>query len=295
MNSSRGVLLGVVAVVAVLLASGSFYTVRQTQQALVLQLGDPRDVVLEPGLKFKLPFIQNVEFYDRRILDLDPPGQDMVLVDQRRINVDSFLRYRIVDPLKFYQAVRFENNFRDRFGAILNGAVRDRVGRADLRDLLGDTRQNVMRDITEAVRRRAPEFGIEVVEVRIGRTDLTEEVLQSTFNRMRSDRIAEAAESRGRGQEAKARIEAEADAERTVIIAEAEKQAQTLVGEGEAKSREILNAAHGRDPEFYAFFRAMEAYRSSLASGTTMVLSPNSEFFRYFDQLPKTTQQRAPQ
>ncbi|MCB2109198.1 MAG: protease modulator HflC [Rhodobacteraceae bacterium] len=286
MSSTRGIILTVLAVIILLVASSSMYTVRQTQQAIVLQLGSPRESVNEPGLHFKLPFIQNIEYFDRRILDLDPPGLEMVLVDQRRINVDSFLRYRIVDALKFRQTVTFESSFRDRFGNILNGAVRDRVGRADLGDLLAESRANIMRDITDAVRRRASEFGIEVVEVRIGRTELTDQVLQSTYNRMRSDRIAEAADYRGRGQEAKTRTEAEADAERTVIIADAEKQAQTLVGEGEAKSRDILNAAHGRDPEFYAFFRAMEAYRVSLKDGTTMVLTPDSEFFRYFDKLP---------
>jgi modulator of FtsH protease HflC len=209
------------------------------------------------------------------------------LVDQRRINVDSFARYKIVDPLKFYQTVKSETVFRDRFGNILNGAVRDRVGRADLQNLLGAERGAMMRDITDVVRRRAPEFGIEVIEVRIGRADLTEQVLQSTYNRMRSDRVAEAAQARGLGQESKSRIEAEADRERTVIIAEAEKQLQTLLGEGEAESRKILNTAQGRDAEFYAFFRAMEAYRGSLGAGTTMVLSPDSEFFKYFNRLPQ--------
>jgi membrane protease subunit HflC len=262
--------------------------VRQTEKAIVVRLGNPLRVEDQPGLHFKVPFIESIVPLDARILDLDPPGQDMVLVDQRRINVDSFARYRIVDPLKFIQSVPSENAFRDRFGNILNGAVRDRVGRADLRDLLGQGRAQIMRDIADVVRRRAPEFGVDVIEVRIGRTDLTEQVLQATYNRMRSDRTAEAAEYRGLGQEVKSRIEAEADAEKTIIIAEAEKQAQILVGDGEAKSREILNKAHGRDPEFYAFFRAMEAYRVSLGTGTTMVLSPDSEFFKFFDRLPES-------
>jgi membrane protease subunit HflC len=289
--SARGILLTILAVVAVLLASGSLFTVQQTQVALVVQIGNPVRAITEPGLNFKLPVIQSVEYYDSRILDLDPTGQDMVLVDQRRINVDSFARYRIVDALKYRQSVRSEADFRDRLGNILNGAVRDRVGRASLQDLLGDQRPIIMRDITEAVRRRAPEFGIEVVDVRIGRADLTEQVLQSTYNRMRSDRVAEAAQARGLGQESKSRIEAEADRERTVILAEAEKQSQILLGEGEAQSRTILNKAHGRDPEFFSFFRAMEAYRASLGQGTTMVLSPDSEFFRYFDKLPPGAKQ----
>lgn len=286
MSAFRGPILVVLGLVAVIVALGAPFTVRQTEQTIVVRLGNPIRVESEPGLHFKIPFVESLRVLDSRILDLDPPGQDMVLVDQRRINVDSFARYKIVDPLKFIQTVPSEAAFRDRFGNILNGAVRDRVGRADLRDLLGENRAPIMREIADVVRRRAPEFGIEVLEVRIVRTDLTEQVLQATFNRMRSDRIAEAADYRGRGQEVKARIEAEADAEKTIILAEAEKQSQIMVGAGEAASRAILNKAHGRDAEFYAFFRAMEAYRFSLGTGTTMVLSPDSEFFKFFDQLP---------
>ena len=283
----RIIFAAVIGVIALLLLSGSLFTVQQTQQALVLRLGNPIRVIDAPGLQFKLPIAESVYFYDKRILDLDPAGQDMSLIDQRRINVDAFARYRITNPLLFYQTVRSEAAFRDRFGNLLNSSVRDAVGRADLADVLGAKRKDVMHEITEAVRRRAPEFGIEVVEVRIGRTDLTADTTQATFNRMRSDRMAEAADFRGRGQEQKSRIEADADRERTIILAEAEKEAQTKRGEGEAESRKILNAAQGRDPQFYAFFRSMEAYRSSLGEGTTMVLSPDSEFFRYFDAVPR--------
>ena len=286
MNSPRSILLTILAVVIVILVSSSFFTVHQTQTAIVVQFGSPQDKVYQPGLSFKVPFIQTVEYFDSRILDLDPPGQDMVLVDQRRINVDAFARYKITEPLKFYQSVQNEVRFRDRFGNILNGAVRDRVGSSNLQNLLGSERSLMMRDITEAVRRRAPEFGVELIEVRIVRTDLTEQVLQSTYNRMRSDRVAEAAQARGLGQESKSRIEAEADRERTVILAQAEKESQIFMGEGEADSRKILNTAQGKDPEFYSFFRAMEAYRAALGPGTTMVLSPDSEFFKYFDKLP---------
>ena len=285
--STRMTVISIVLLAALLASFGAVFTVHQTQQALVLQFGEPVRVITQPGLHFKVPFIQNVSYYESRILELDPQGQDMSLVDQRRINVDSFARYRIVDPLKFYQTVATDTAFRDRFGNILNGSVRDALGQADLTDVLGSRRPQVMHQITEAVRRRAPEFGVEVVEVRIGRTELTTDTTQATYNRMRSDRMAEAADFRGRGQEQKSRIEAEANRERTVLIAEAEKQAQTLIGEGEAESRKILNDAQGRDPQFYAFFRAMEAYRESLGEGTTMVLSPDSEFFRYFDQLPR--------
>jgi membrane protease subunit HflC len=281
-------LIGTIVVVlaALFVLSGTIFTVHQTQQAIVLQLGNPKRVLTEPGLHYKVPLFQNVVRYEARILDLDPPGQEMSLIDQRRIIVDAFARYRIVDPLRYYQTVMTDNVFRDRFGSILNGSVRDALGSADLADLLGEKRSAVMQQITEAVRRRAPEFGVEVLEVRIGRTDLSEQVTQATYNRMRSDRMAEAADYRGRGQETKARIEADADRERTIILAEAQKEAQTLLGTGEADSRAILNAAHGKDAEFYVFFRAMEAYRASLGEGTTMVLSPQLEFFRFFDQVP---------
>ncbi len=283
---SPRIIAGFVAIVGFLLmASGSVYTVHQTQQALVLQFGEPKSVIAEPGLHFKVPFIQDVYYYDSRILDLDPQGQDMSLIDQRRINVDSFARYRIVDPLKFYQTVLTETAFRDRFGNILNGSVRDALGRTDLADVLGAKRQEVMHEITQAVSRRAEEFGIKVVEVRIGRTELTADTTQATYNRMRSDRMAEAADFRGRGQEQKSRIEADADRERTIIIAEAQKESQTLLGGGEADSRRILNTAQGKDPEFYNFFRAMEAYRGAFGEGTTMVLSPNAEFFKYFNSM----------
>ncbi len=283
--SPRLAALGVAAVAALLVISGAVFTVHQTQQALVLQFGEPKRVIAVPGLHFKVPLIQDVFYYDSRILDLDPQGQDMSLIDQRRINVDSFARYKIVDPLKFYQTVLTESAFRDRFGNILNGSVRDALGRADLGDVLGGKRQDVMHEITTAVSRRAEEFGIKVLEVRIGRTELTADTTQATYNRMRTDRMAEAADFRGRGQEQKSRIEADADRERTIIIAEAEKESQTLLGEGQAESRKILNAAQGKDAEFYGFFRAMEAYRAALGEGTTMVLSPDAEFFKYFNNL----------
>jgi len=286
MSTGKLLMLGAIIFLAAVTLMGTLFTVHQTQQAIVLQLGEPKRVLEEPGLHFKIPFIQNVLFYDNRVLDIDPPAQEMPLVNQLRIIVDAFARYRIVDPLKFYQTVRTEIGFRDRFGTILNGSVRDALGQAQLADLLTVKRVEVMQQISRGISRRAPEFGVEVVDVRIGRTDLPIETSQSVYNRMRSERIAQAALLRAQGQEAKSRMEAEADRERTIIIAEAERQAQISIGEGEAESRKVLNSAHGQDPEFYAFLRSMEAYRESLGDGTTMVLSPDSEFFRFFGDLP---------
>lgn len=286
MNSGKLLALGVFVLVGAVALTGTLFTVHQTQQAIVLQLGETKRVIVEPGLHYKIPLLQNVIYYDNRVLDVDPPAQEMPLVNQLRIIVDAFARYRIVDPLKFYQAVRTENGFRDRFGTILNGSVRDALGQAELADLLTKKRVEVMQEISRGVSRREAEFGIEVVDVRIGRTDLPQETSQSVYNRMRSDRAAQASLLRGQGQETKARIEAEADRERTILLADAEREAQIQLGQGEAESRRVLNEAHGKDPEFYAFMRSMEAYRGSLNEGTTMILNPESEFFRFFDALP---------
>ncbi|KJS37673.1 MAG: membrane protein, partial [Rhodospirillaceae bacterium BRH_c57] len=265
---------------------GSLYTVHQTQQALVLQFGNVVREVKEPGLHFKVPFIQNVEYYDNRILALNPPSQEVPLIDQKRIIVDSFLRYQIVAPLEFFKTVRNELALRDRFGAILNSVVRDTLGESDLQDLLTERRAEVMQTITNTVRERAAGFGINVVDVRIGRTDLPQETSQSVFNRMRSSRIAEAAQLRAQGEELKSRIEAEANRDRTIIMAEAERTAEILRGEGDAQRNAVLGEAYGQDPEFFRFYRSMEAYREALGEGTTMVLSPTSEFFRYFNMAP---------
>lgn len=287
MKKSTLAILGIVVAVAAIVLNASLFTVHQTEQALVLQFGSPVRVETTPGLKFKVPFVQNVVRYDSRVLDLDPPSQQVPLRDQKRIIVDTYARYKIVDPLKFYQTVRGELGLRDRFGSILNSAVRDQLGEADLVDLLAESRGRVMEEITESVRRRADEFGIMVVDVRIGRTDLPQETSQSVYNRMRSSRIAQAAQLRAEGEELKAKIQAEADRDRTVILAEARKTGEILRGQGDAERNRILGEAYGANPEFFAFYRSMDAYRQALGGGTTtMVLSPDSDFFRYFDQAP---------
>lgn len=295
MKRSTLAVLGIAVALGAVILNSALFTVHQTEQALVLQFGSPVRVETEPGLKMKIPFIQNVVRYDARKLDLDPPGQQVPLRDQKRIIVDTYARYQIVDPLRFYQTVRTETGLRDRFGAILNSAVRDQLGEADLTDLLAGTRAQVMQEITDMVRRRADEFGIRVVDVRIGRTDLPQETSQSVFNRMRSSRIAQAAQLRAEGEELKAKIQAEADRDRTVILAEARKTAEILRGQGDGERNRILGDAYGRDPEFFAFYRSMDAYRAALGGGTTtMVLSPDSEFFRFFGKAPENGRTAAP-
>jgi len=282
MNKVFLAIIGFILIVGGIIASASLFTVHQTQQALILQFGNPVRVITKPGLKFKLPFVQNVRYYDRRILDLDPPAQEIILNDQKRINVDSFVRYKIINPLEFLKTAQTDANFRQIFGGRLNAAVRSEVGKVLLGDMLSNKRDDVMGLITGQLKKQAPQFGIEVIDVRIGRTDLPETTSQSVYNRMRSQRIAEAAKLRAQGAELKAKIQADADRKRTVILAEAEKNSQIQRGIGEGKQTSILNSAYGKDRGFFEFYRSMEAYSKAFGKGTTMVLSPDSDFFKFF-------------
>ncbi len=282
MNRATLAIIGVIIVVAGFTVSGALFTVHQTQQALILQFGNPIRVVKEPGLHAKMPFVQNAEFYDSRILDLDPPAQEVILADQKRVNVDAFARYRIADPLEYRKRAQTDANFRDVFGSRLNAAIRAGIGKILLGDMLTEKRAHVMSIIASQMKAFAPEFGVEVVDVRIGRTDLPDATAQSVYNRMRSDRVAHAAQLRAVGEEQKLRIQAEADRDRTVIIAEAQRQSEILRGQGEGERNRILGEAYGKDPQFFDFYRSMEAYGEALGEGTTMVLSPDSEFFRFF-------------
>ncbi len=284
MKKSGLMIFGIIVVVAGIVAWSAAFTVHQTQQALVLQFGNPVRPVEHPGLNFKMPFIQNVRFFDKRILDLDPQPTEVLLADQKRINVDSFARYKIVDPLEFLKTAQSDANFRQIFGNLVNSAVRAEVAKSSLADMLSFKRAGVMTKIFETLKAQAPKFGVELVDLRIGRTDLPDATLQSVYNRMRSDRVAKAAQLRAQGEEQKLTIQAEADRKRTVIFAEANRTSQILRGEGEGTKNKILGDAFGQDPEFFNFYRSMEAYEGAFDDGTTMVLSPNSEFFRYFNE-----------
>lgn len=282
MKKTSLAVLGIIVVVAGFIASSALFTVHQTTQALILQFGNPIRVVKDPGLHVKLPFVQNAEFYDGRILDLDPPTQEVILADQKRLNVDAFARYRIVDPLEYRKRALTDVNFRDVFGRRLNAAIRAEIGRILLGDMLTEKRAQIMHEISNQMKASAPEFGVEVIDVRIGRTDLPSETAQAVYNRMKSDRVAHAARLRAEGEEQKLRIEAEADKQRTIIIAEAQRQSQIMRGEGEGERNRVLGEAFGKDQQFFDFYRSMEAYGEALGDGTTMVLSPDSEFFRFF-------------
>ena len=287
MNKPFLAVFGLIIVVAGVTAYGALFTVHQTQQALILQLGNPIRTVPSPGLHFKLPFIQNVEFYDRRILDLDPPAQEVILLDQKRINVDAFARYKIADPLEFRKRAVTNQNFRQVFGNRLNAAIRAEIGKILLGDMLTEKRAQVMDFISRQMKAQAAEFGTEVIDVRIGRTDLPEATAQAVYNRMRSDRVAHASKLRAEGEEQKLKIQAIADKDRTIIIAEAQRQSEILRGQGEGERNRILGEAFGQDPEFFDFYRSMEAYGEALGEGTTMVLNPDSEFFRFFGTVKK--------
>ena len=283
---NRSLIIGVVlAVAALILASASLFTVNETQQALVLQLGAIKKQIREPGLKVKLPFVQNVVILDKRVLDLDPPEEKLILSDQKRLNVDAFARYRIQDPERFYQSLGSEHAAEQRLATVVNSALRRVLGSVTVLDVLSAKRDQIMADLKSQVNQEATRFGIEIVDVRIRRADLPEEASQAIFNRMRSERVREAAEQRARGEEEAQRIRASAERERTVTLAVAQRDAQILRGKGDQDALKIINEATGKDPEFYAFYRSLQAYRETLRPGdTTMVLSPDSDFFRYFER-----------
>lgn len=269
--------------------ANSLYIVHQAEQAIVLQFGEPIRVVKEPGLKFKIPFIQNVVFYDMRLLNLDPPAQEVVLNDKKRLDVDSFTRYQIINPLRFYQTVRTEEQAQSKLAEIVNSSVRKILGRITLQELLSQKRTQIMRDISKAVKTDAEQIGVSVADVRIRRADLPLEVLQAINARMKTERERDAKEFRAQGQQQAQQIRAAAEKERTIIIAEAEKQAQITRGEGDEMAIKIWNDAANQDIAFFEFYRSLEAYKKSLTSGeASLVLSPDSEFFKYFRGSLKT-------
>ncbi len=275
--------LGVIIVILGIVASSSLFIVRQTEQALVLQFGEPKRVLQDPGLHLKVPFIQNVVRYDQRILSLDPPPEEVILNDQKRVILDAFARYKIIDPLKYFQTVRTETTFNDRFGRVLNSAVRAVVAQGGLTDLLSEERANIMQSIFQAVDVSSSNFGIDVVDIRIGRSELPEDVSQNVYDRMRSEREREANLLRAEGEENSRRIRATADRQQTVIIAEAQRESEILRGTGDAQRNLILGEAYGQDAEFFDFYRSLEAYADSFnPEDTTMVLTPGGDFFRYF-------------
>ena len=282
---SKSILGGLLLILAagVFILYNSLFSVHQTQQALVLQFGETKRQVTEPGLAWKIPFVQNVVFFDRRILDLDSPAQEVIAADQKRLVVDAFARYRIENSLRFYQSVGTIGIANSRLSTLLNSAVRRVLGEASFTAVVRDDRPDLMLRIRQQMDDEAEKFGIDIVDVRIRRADLPEANSQAIYSRMQTARQREAAEIRAEGEEAARRIRSRADRTATVIIAEANRESEELRGDGDAARANIFAEAYGKDPEFFSFYRSMQAYEAGIASGDTrMVLSPKSEFFRYF-------------
>jgi len=271
----------------------SVFIVKEVNQAIVLQFGDPKRIITKPGLNFKIPFIQNVVFLDKRILNLDTPPEEVIASDQKRLIVDAFARFQIVDPLKFYISVGNERVARSRLSTIINSRIRSVLGTQRLQTLLSADRTNQMTLIQDGVNNEAENFGIKIVDVRIKRADLPQANSEAIFKRMQTEREREAKEFRAKGAEMAAEITANADKEVTVILANAEKTSEILKGEGDGQRNKIFAAAFGQDPEFFAFYRAMQAYEKALIGGeTSLILSPDSEFFKFFGNIKQKKNQQ---
>ena len=266
----------------------SFFTVKEINQAIVLQFGDPKRVIAKPGLQIKIPFIQNVVFLDRRILSLDPAPEEVIASDQKRLIVDAFARFKIVDPLKFYISVGNERVARSRLATIINSRLRSVLGTQSLATLLSEDRTKQMAIIQESVNNEAGKFGIEIIDVRIKRADLPQANSEAIYRRMQTEREREAKEFRAKGAEMAVTITSTADKEVTVILANAKKQSEIMKGEGDGLRNKIFAEAFGKDPDFFAFYRAMQAYETALIGGeTSLILSPDSEFFKFFGNIKK--------
>ena len=282
--SNRSVGFFGILAVAFLVLSGSVFMINQTQQAIVLQFGELRRVIQDPGLKFKVPFIQDVIIYDKRVLDFDLPATDITLGDQKRVRVDTYTRYRINDPIQFFKSVKPANELGTarRLEALVGSTVRNVLGKADLRELLSEKRSRVMYQINEEVKALTKSLGLEIIDLRIVRTELPPENRPAVFNRMNADLQRYAKENRATGDEKAQEIKSTAEKERTTLLAQASKDALILRGEGDAKAISIIADSMGKDPEFYGFYKSMETYETILKPETTMVLSSENELFNHF-------------
>ena len=278
----KKIILPIIGIIA-LTAFFSIFIVKEVNQAIVLQFGDPKRIILKPGLNFKLPFIQNVVFLDKRILNLDAPPEEVIASDQKRLIVDAFARFQIIDPLKFYISVGNERVARSRLSTIINSRIRSVLGTQRLQTLLSEDRNKQMALIQDGVNKEAENFGIKIVDVRIKRADLPQANSDAIYRRMQTEREREAKEFRAKGAEMAVTITSTADKEVTVILANAKKQSEIMKGEGDGQRNKIFANAFGKDPEFFAFYRAMQAYEKALIGGdTSLILSPDSDFFKFF-------------
>ncbi len=287
MNRVTVLASGIVAVILLIVLLSSVYIIDPTNQALVLEFGAPKAVVTDQGLHFKMPLTQQVYFFDRRLLIIDAPSEEVIAQDKKRLVVDAFARYRIVDPLKFYQVLTDENGAQARLVPILSSNVRRVLGSQNFSVVLSTQRAKLMEDIRDNVNQEAAGFGVKIVDVRIRHADLPQANSDAIYQRMKKERQREASEYRAEGDEIAQRIRARAEREVTVIKAEATRESEILRGQGDAEKTRVLAAAYGQDPNFFAFYRSMQAYRDALpANNTTVFLSPKSDFFKYFGSAP---------
>ena len=285
---NRFFLIGSVIFVALaaFVAFNSLFIVHQTQQAIVLQFGDPKRMIKEPGLAFKTPFIQNVIFIEKRILDLDAPVEEVFTSDRKQLLVDAFARYRITEPLNYYTSLRTQANGERQLANQLNSSLKNVIASADFTAVISTERSDLMRRIRDQLNRSSQRYGVEIVDVRIKRADLPEQNSNATYERMVTERRREAADFRAQGEEAALRIRSAADRGVTVLKDQEKRDSEIIRGEGDAERNRIFAEAFGQDPDFFAFYRSMLAYEAALREGdTTMILSPDSEFFRYFGDL----------
>ena len=271
-------------VIAIVIISSSMFTVHMTQQAVVLELSKPKEIITEPGLYFKIPFIQKVRYFSKQLLDNDSNPTEVITKDKKNLLVDNFTMFRIVDPLKFLETVRGERSARARLDDIVYSELRVEIGTHDLHDVVTETRNAIMAKVTKESNIKAAEYGIEVVEVRIKRADLPPEVANSIFNRMRTERERIAMEYRSEGKEEATKIRAETDKEKTILVAQAYKQEQIVRGEGDAQATKIYADAYSKDQKFYTFMRSMEAYKKSLKTDTTLLMSEDSDFLGFLNK-----------
>jgi membrane protease subunit HflC len=283
MNKSTKKIL-IITTLALIIFQSSFFTVDQRQQVLILQFGEPIRAIDTPGIKFKMPFIQNAIFFEKRIIDLSLPEQEVIASDQKRLIINAFTKFQIIDPLKFYTTVGNSYGLSGKLSGILDSSLRQVIGEVTLNELLTENRGNIMKKIKDAVGSSSEIFGIKIIDVRIMRADLPKENSDAIYARMQTEREKEAREIRAKGAEEADKIRAEANKQKTIIIAEAKKNSDIVRGNGESESNKIYANSFGRDPEFADFYRSMSAYKTAFSNDKTkMIISPDSDFFKYFN------------
>ena len=285
---ARTISILVIIIAVFFVLNASYFYVDQRLQAIVLQFGEPIRVVKDPGLQFKIPLVQNVEYFDKRLLLFDNPVEEIISADKKRLIVDSFARYKIEDPLRYFQTIRFESTLTNRLGSIINDSLRQVLGRVPLKSVISEKRSVLLEEVAVLVSAAAKDFGLQIEDVRIRRADLPTANSDAIFRRMQTERQQEASQYRAEGEEQSRILKAQAEKEKTILLADAERTSDILRGEGDGEKNKILGEAFSKDPEFFSFYRSMQAYINAIsAEDTTMILSPDSTFFEYFDKIDK--------